>query len=196
MVNLAMDEEGATARSRSQAVQVSRSWFQTDSSCQIKVSTADRKVQVDLREQVLRSSLDTHAMVTSLEVVEDDASGESKSYRSPLGKNDITNIFDEALLESRKQLKGLSPNPRILESAFRMEILGEGASKHAGSSVQQRLEGKLEERIKLEHIQKELANIKMANQRLEATQLAVDDQAAQLEGRATALTSQQAHLNK
>ena len=96
-------------------------------------------------------------------------------YKSPIAKADITSMFDEALLESQQKVKGVSPNVRTLESAVQIEILGACAGKSAEQEWHKRLEGKLEERSKLDKLQRELQNVRQANQQLEATKRALDD---------------------
>lgn len=40
-----------------------------------------------------------------------------REYRSPIGKDDISNIVQEVLNEGQQKLQDLSPNARTLESA-------------------------------------------------------------------------------
>ena len=133
--------------------------------------------------------------MASLEIADEHT--KLREYRSPIGKDDISNIVQEVLNEGQQKLQDLSPNARTLESAVQMEILGSCSPGKSPKPLETKLlEGKLEERSKLDRVQKEMRELRALKQQVEQSKRALEEQATQVQQRATALSAQQAHLNK
>lgn len=72
-----------------------------------------------------------------------------------------------------------------------MEIVGSGSASKSSTPLETKLiEGKLEERSKLDRIQKEMRELRTLKQQVEQSKQALEEQATQLKQRATALTTQ------
>ena len=117
MVNVVMDEEGAIAKRRNQGEQVNRRLFEAEASTQYTLSVDDKAVQADIgREEWLRrQAVEIQGAVAQMEIA--DEFTKLREYRSPIGKDDISNIVQEVLNEGQQKLQDLSPNARTLESA-------------------------------------------------------------------------------
>lgn len=191
MVNVVMDEDGAIAKRRNQGEQVNRRLFEAEASTQYTLAVDDKAVQVDVgrEEWLMRQAVKIEGSVASLEIADEHT--KLREYRSPIGKDDISNIVQEVLNEGQQKLQDLSPNARTLESAVQMEILGSYSAGKSPKPLETKLlEGKLEERSKLDRVQKEMRELRALKQQVEQSKRALEEQATQVQQRATALSAQ------
>ena len=166
MVNVVMDEEGSIAKRRNQGEQVNRRLFEAEASTQYTLSVDHKAVQADAgREEWLRrQAVSIQGAVFQIEIAVEEIV-KLREYRSPIGKDDISNIVQEVLNEGQQKLQDLSPNARTLESTVQIEILGTGSPGKSPAPLESKLiEGKLEERSKLDRIQKEMRELRTLKQ--------------------------------